>query len=398
MEAASVILSCRRHTRRPAAPAPQASRINNNLRAQLGRQMDSVTSEYSVASGPSIPGNGLFRGTFAGRGGTLVDAFSSLERYSDVQRVSRQGRRTLVGARIPLHPRDGVGHWEFTRIGAGVFVIVANCAYNLARMELVPGDDLIQFYFKLSGDLTLELAAAPPLRINRPSLLLYRQPRGVDIEEWTPASAKERCVAISMERNELIEEFFSSTGELPSILEAFIKGEVPDIQYQQVALSTQMFDLATRLIDNPYRGSLGLIYTEAVTFELLCLAISSLQSINGEPADERYSERELRSLRVARSILQKQLTPAPTIRQVARVAGINETSLKRGFKALFGETVFDFSVRCRMEQAMTLLRDRQMPVARVAEAVGYSHQTSFATAFRRHFGICPKQARPPGAN
>jgi hypothetical protein len=35
-------------------------------------------------------------------------------------------------------------------------------------------DDLVQFYFKLSGDLTIELAAAPPLRINRPSLLLYR--------------------------------------------------------------------------------------------------------------------------------------------------------------------------------------------------------------------------------
>jgi AraC-like DNA-binding protein len=201
-----------------------------------------------------------------------------------------------------------------------------------------------------------------------------------------------------MERNELIQEFFSSTGELPAILEAFIKGEVPDIQYQQVGLSAQMFDLATRLIDNPYTGSLGLIYTEAVTFELLCLAISSLQKVNGEQLYERYSDRELRSLRMARAMLQKQLAPPPTIRQVAKVAGINETSLKRGFKALFGETVFDYSVRCRMEQAMTLLRDRQMPVARVAEAVGYSHQTSFATAFRRHFGICPKQARPPCAN
>ena len=46
-----------------------------------------------------------------------------------------------------------------------------------------------------------------------------------------------------------------------------------------------------------------------------------------------------------------------------------------------------------MQHALALLRENQLPVARVAEAVGYSHQTSFATAFRRHFGLSPKDAR-----
>jgi AraC-like DNA-binding protein len=47
----------------------------------------------------------------------------------------------------------------------------------------------------------------------------------------------------------------------------------------------------------------------------------------------------------------KQLAPAPTIPQVARAVGVSETTLKRGFKAVFGETPFDFSVRCRMQHA-----------------------------------------------
>jgi AraC-like DNA-binding protein len=46
-----------------------------------------------------------------------------------------------------------------------------------------------------------------------------------------------------------------------------------------------------------------------------------------------------------------------------------------------------------MQHALVLLRDREMQVARVAVAVGYSHQTSFATAFRRHFGLRPKDVR-----
>ena len=72
---------------------------------------------------------------------------------------------------------------------------------------------------------------------------------------------------------------------------------------------------------------------------------------------------------------------------------MNETTLKHGFKSLFGETIFDFSVRCRMQRALTLLREQRMPVAEVGAAVGYRHQTSFATAFRRHFGMRPKDVR-----
>jgi AraC-like DNA-binding protein len=90
----------------------------------------------------------------------------------------------------------------------------------------------------------------------------------------------------------------------------------------------------------------------------------------------------------------RQLSPAPTIRQVSRTAGMNETALKHGFKSVFGETVFEFSMRCRMQHALMLLRERGMPVARIAESVGYSHQTSFATAFRRHFGVRPRDVRP----
>jgi len=161
------------------------------------------------------------------------------------------------------------------------------------------------------------------------------------------------------------------------------------------AEAQQAFDIATRLVDNPYSGILALLHTEALTMELLCTAVAGFSAIASTPKKE-YSDTDLRCLHAARTLLMKQFSPAPTIRQVARAVGMNETSLKRGFRAVFGETLFAFSVRCRMQQALTLLlREPRLPVARVAESVGYSHQTSFATAFRRHFGVCPKDARPP---
>jgi AraC-like DNA-binding protein len=149
-----------------------------------------------------------------------------------------------------------------------------------------------------------------------------------------------------------------------------------------------MMEITTKLIDNPYGGALYLTYVEALTLELLCAAVGNLWSLPDQPTEE-YSERELRALSAARQLLMEQLAPAPTLRKIARTVGLGEKALTHGFKTVYGETLFDFSLRCRMQHAMTLLRDRHWPVDRVSEAVGYSHPTSFATAFRRHFGMRP---------
>ncbi len=79
---------------------------------------------------------------------------------------------------------------------------------------------------------------------------------------------------------------------------------------------------------------------------------------------------------------------------MARTIGMNETSLKRRFKAVFGETPFAFCLRSRMERALALLHEGRLPVSLVGEAVGYNHPTSFATAFRRHFKACPETCAP----
>ena len=46
-----------------------------------------------------------------------------------------------------------------------------------------------------------------------------------------------------------------------------------------------------------------------------------------------------------------------------------------------------------MQHAMRLLRDQHMRIGLVAEAVGYTHQTTFASAFKKHFGYRPKEIR-----
>ncbi len=339
------------------------------------------------------PDKGLFRTVLVGPGHTLNEAFANLENARCVERIWRHPLRKLLGARVSLARDEGEGFWDFTQIRDDVYVVTQNFAYRDPRVELLSGDGLIQFYFKLSGDLTMAITRAKPLRLNRPSLLIYQHPLGLQISEWTAPNARERSVAVMVRPDALIDEFLPEPDKVPAQLAALLRnGNGSKIEYCQLPLSAAMFELATKLVDNPYSGRLALIYTEAVVAELLCAAVDSIGTLSEAP-HEQYTYREMRCLHSARSVLMSHLAHPPTIRQLAREAGINQTTLKRGFKAIFGETILDFSVRCRMQRALVLLREQRIAVAQVAKTVGYSHQTSFATAFRRHFGLRPKDVR-----
>ena len=334
---------------------------------------------------------GLFRAILAGPGHTLADAFANLEHAPHVEWLWRHEKRDLIGARVALPPDEGEGYWEFTRIRDEFYVIVENFRYKDPRVELVTGEGLLQFYFRLAGDLTLAVSRTEPLRLTQPSLLVWNQPSGLDVDEWTAPSVHERCVAITMRPDYLVEHFISSGESIPPTLRAALGGSLDQLNFCQLPLTAEMFELAMKLVNNPFQGMVGLVYTESLANELICHTVKGFETLSSAP-NEQYSARELRSLHAARGFLMRQFTPVPTIRQVARTAGINEGKLKQGFKAIFGETVFDFGVRCRMQHALTLLRDRRLPVARVAEAIGYRHQSSFATAFFRQFGMRPKDA------
>src|ERR1700682_3204101 len=152
--------------------------------SNASRRLDGV--ENGVA-----PASGLFRTLLAGPGHTLADAFANLERAPAVDLITRHKSRDLLGARVALAPEEGSGYWDFTRIRDEIYVIIENFAYRNPRVERMGGDGLIQFSFRLSGALTLGVSQQHPLRLNQPSLLVWKHPPGIEVPEWTAPSAHE---------------------------------------------------------------------------------------------------------------------------------------------------------------------------------------------------------------
>lgn len=80
-----------------------------------------------------------------------------------------------------------------------------------------------------------------------------------------------------------------------------------------------------------------------------------------------------------------------TIPQLAQKVGLNQCYLKKGFKELYGTTIYDYVQEQRMVQAKVLLGNPQLSIAQIADMIGFSNANSFSTAFKRIVGMQPSE-------
>lgn len=104
------------------------------------------------------------------------------------------------------------------------------------------------------------------------------------------------------------------------------------------------------------------------------------------------SGRQLRRITTAQQLLVNDIAYPWTIRELARKVGVNEKTLKIGFKQQFGQPVFRYLQNERLQRAKHLLEKADCRVTDVAMQVGYANPSHFAYLFRRQFGLSPSQA------
>ncbi len=81
-------------------------------------------------------------------------------------------------------------------------------------------------------------------------------------------------------------------------------------------------------------------------------------------------------------------TEFPGIEKLSRVSAMSPTSLKTKFKKYYGETLFGYYQKNKMEHARRLL-DGKVPVKVVATEIGYSNPSHFTLAFKKEYGFSP---------
>ena len=84
---------------------------------------------------------------------------------------------------------------------------------------------------------------------------------------------------------------------------------------------------------------------------------------------------------------------APTLGDLARVAGVSRAHLARVFRASFGATPVDALRWLRLERAAQLLSRTNLSVADISEKCGFGHAFHFSRRFRQAYGHSPRGFR-----
>ena len=134
-------------------------------------------------------------------------------------------------------------------------------------------------------------------------------------------------------------------------------------------------------------GGLGLLRLECRAHELMALCMEHALGFDG------YAGLHPDDLSAVQSVWERIETDpvsAPDIATLAREYAMSESKLSRDFKRAYGVSIHACIIRARLEEAARLLSSGQMSVAEVAERVGYAKHSQFSEAFRRRFGVLPK--------
>lgn len=78
-----------------------------------------------------------------------------------------------------------------------------------------------------------------------------------------------------------------------------------------------------------------------------------------------------------------------TLASLAAEAGMSRSAFAARFTDLLGEPPMAYVTAWRMDVAARLVRERALPLSRVAERVGYQSEAAFNRAFRRSHGMTP---------
>lgn len=201
-----------------------------------------------------------------------------------------------------------------------------------------------------------------------------------------------RLVTVQVPTARMAELLAAYAPELGAVAEQLTLGH-PLVRHAPApGLPPRLRYLLDTLWEAPTPPGLRRLHYEALALELLAQQAALL--LPAAPAAASLlgaAERE--KLHYAHALLLRSLAEPPTLAALARACQLNEFSLKRGFRQLFGSSVGQFVQAQRLEEARSLLLGGGLTATEIAYQLGYAHPPHFHRAFKKQFGMTPGQLR-----
>ena len=138
-------------------------------------------------------------------------------------------------------------------------------------------------------------------------------------------------------------------------------------------------------------GASGPLYLDGLAIAAASRIISRHSS--AALPESKRPRLEGRRLKRVLALIEDELSNALTVDRIASVAGVSASHMAALFREATGIPVHRYVIERRVERAGALLRDTDLTIAEIAQAVGFAHQSHMARHMRRRLGASPVAIR-----
>ncbi len=270
--------------------------------------------------------------------------------------------------------------FEAFKIGYGVLQVTNKCKINFALQA-----QSIEMFFALEGNYLIHIDGMP---FNN-----YFEPNNHNIIYYTNAKGafeikKGRLSLIRINFSiDFLKQFLPQGKKFKDFRKQIKKNKTGKLNRSNYPITPSMHFIIKEIWHSKRTGFFRKMHMNAMVLELLLLQLDQSNTTNQSSLSILEEEKILK----IKDYITQHYTQPLTLQLLSKKFGTNDFALKKGFKAIFGMTVFGYIVDLKMNKAKELLIDKRLPVGEVSEIVGYKNPQHFSTAFKKKFGVTPSK-------
>lgn len=172
------------------------------------------------------------------------------------------------------------------------------------------------------------------------------------------------------------------------VLQSLLQNTQPLLFEQMIYPSLQK--IVEEIVSDPVNETFKLFFLRIKAEELICRLLMEL-----EKRDEKQlyalNNRDIQTIYKVKDQILEHLESVPVIKELAVYASMSPSKLKRLFKQIFGNSIFNYYQEFRMKEAALLLKEGKLSVSAVGYQLGFTNLSHFSRVFKEHIGMKPKQ-------
>ena len=160
--------------------------------------------------------------------------------------------------------------------------------------------------------------------------------------------------------------------------------------YYENKISNKIFLVLNELKRFDFNSSTKNLFIKAKVYELFSHLYNRNIDQNIEQCPFLTNEENFKKIQQAKNIVITNMTNPPTLNNLSVEINLSLKKLKEGFKKIYGKPVYQYLLEHKMELAKKLLSENNYNVNEVSIKLGYSTASHFITAFKKKYGLTPK--------